>query len=276
MRQWKWRTETSCHGTQQSGFPQKTSTNWVRTNHWLWKETKTDILMHSTPGLLWAGATFPLGQLRERLKNPVFPLGPCSDSQRPQKRLMAHPWSSSIINNQTSWLGLSTGLSLVSSKDTCRADRESQSGMWHIQITIFLGGKNDFHVSGSQAILIHLVDYARFGIVKSLPVNLWFGHFWSWHNECQTCQADTFSQISHALVDETPLDGTQSRTNMFTQQQRGVDLLQNRSLRLQAQLDVGANTQMISETNILLTVCFVLRLACPSVSVQSGSSDRIL
>ena len=113
----------------------------------LWKETKTDILMHSTPGLLWAGATFPLGQLRERLKNPVFPLGPCSDSQRPQKRLMAHPWSSSIINNQTSWLGLSTGLSLVSSKDTCRADRESQSGMWHIQITIFLGGKNVYILS---------------------------------------------------------------------------------------------------------------------------------
>lgn len=129
------------HGTQQSGFPQKTSTNWVRTNHWLWKKTKTDILMHSNPGLLWAGATLPLGQLRERLKNPVFPLGPCSDSQRPQNRLMAHPWSSSIINNQTSWLGLSTGLSLVSSKDACRADRESQSGMWHIQITIFLGGK---------------------------------------------------------------------------------------------------------------------------------------
>ena len=32
--------------------------------------------------------------------------------------------------------------------------------------------KNDFHVSGSQAILIYLVDYARFGVVKSLPLNL--------------------------------------------------------------------------------------------------------
>lgn len=184
--------------------------------------------MHSTPVLLWAGATLPLGQLRERLKNPVFPLGPCSDSQRPQHRRMAHPWSSIIINNQTSWLGISTGLSLVSSKEACRADRESQSRMWHIKITIFLGEKkNDFHVSGSQAILIYLVDYARFGVVKSLPLNLWVGHFWIWHNECQTCQADTCSQISHALVDVTPLDGTESRTNIYIQQQRGVDLLQN-------------------------------------------------
>ena len=75
------------------------------------------------------------------------------------------------------------------------------------------------------------------------------------------------SQISHALVDETPWEGTQSRTTLYTQQQR--------SLRLQAQLDAGANIQMISETNILLTVHFVFRLAFPSVSVQSGCSDRI-
>lgn len=50
-------------------------------------------------------------------------------------------------------------------------------------------------------------------------------------------------QISHPLVDETPLDGTQSRTNIYTQQQKGGWLITKQKFKAQAQLDVGANTQ---------------------------------
>lgn len=93
--------------------------------------------MPSTSGPLWAEAILPLGKSRECLKILVF----SKDSQLQKHMLMTHPWASSIINNETTWVGLSTGLSLVSSEDTCCADRESRSRMWHIKITIFLGKK---------------------------------------------------------------------------------------------------------------------------------------
>lgn len=52
-----------------------------------------------------------------------------------------------------------------------------------VKITIF-PGKKWLLVSGSQAGLIHLVGYARFSVVKSLPLDFGDWHFWMQYSEC--------------------------------------------------------------------------------------------
>lgn len=142
MRQWKWKDRDIFHGTPAwSRFFRRKHppTGWELITGFT-KENK-DRHSHAFK------SRTPLGQEPLSLwvnwgawKNPVFPLGPCSDSQRTEQTIsIPGPAASSIT--KPSWLGLSTGLSLVSSKTACRADRESQSDMTYTNHYISEGEK---------------------------------------------------------------------------------------------------------------------------------------
>lgn len=136
-----------------------------------------------------------------------------------------------------------------------------------VKITIF-PGKKWLLVSGSQAGLIHLVGYARFSVVKSLPLDFGDWRFWMQRSECWKGSHGSPVLPSNLRRRDSAM---QHISNYFIHTHKkkvgwGIwFIIKVKSRGVQAQLDTGADTRVISEMTTFLTFCIVFRLASPVV-----------